>query len=365
MCLPENATLWYSSLENNTLNVPRAIWWENHAVHLLDQTLLPKKEEILTIRDVDALISAIKRLSVRGAPALGIAGAYGVLLVASDWRDNESQPNWAGLRDAANPLRESRPTAVNLSWAIDRVLLAAESQQPSTRAAAYSIMQQEAVDIHLDDEERCKKIGTHGAEVLSGSANVITHCNAGALATGGIGTALGVIYAAVMQGKQVHVYSDETRPLLQGARLTAWELQRANIPVTIMTDGMAASLMHHRTIDAVVVGADRIANNGDTANKIGTYQLALAAQAHDIPFYVAAPTSTIDTSLPSGDDIPIEMRERDEVIRWGDIQTAPSNVDVYSPAFDVTPARLINGIITDVGIAKPPVNFQEFLRNAR
>ena len=364
MCLPENGDLWYSSLENNALNIPRAIWWENEAVHLIDQTLLPQEEEILIIKDVNALITAIKRLSVRGAPALGIAGAYGVLLVASDWQNEEGEPRWAELRDAVTPLRESRPTAVNLAWAIDRVILAAESQQPASRATAYSIMHQEAADIHIEDEERCKKIGMHGAEVLSESANVITHCNAGALATGGIGTALGVIYAAVMQGKQVHVYSDETRPLLQGARLTAWELERANIPVTVMTDGMAASLMHQRNIDAVVVGADRIANNGDTANKIGTYQLAIAAQAHDVPFYVAAPTSTIDISLPSGDEIPIEMRESNEVIRWGDIQTAPSNVDVYSPAFDVMPVHLIKGIITDVGIATPPVNFQDFLQSA-
>jgi methylthioribose-1-phosphate isomerase len=245
-------------LENSSLNIPRTIWWENDAVHLLDQTQLPKKEEILTIRDADALIDAIKRLSVRGAPALGIAGAYGVLLIASGWQHDKAKPRWTELREAVNPLRESRPTAVNLAWAIDRVILAAESQQPSTMESAYSLMQQEAAEIHIEDEERCKKIGMHGAEVLSESANVITHCNAGALATGGIGTALGVIYAAVMQGKQVHVYSDETRPLLQGARLTAWELQRANIPVTVMTDGMAASLMHQRSIDAVVVGADRI-----------------------------------------------------------------------------------------------------------
>ncbi len=348
-------------MENNGLNIPRAIWWEKGQIHMLDQTLLPQREEILEISTVDQLIGAIKRLSVRGAPALGIAGAYGVLLAASDWINSNASPDWNDLRGKIIPLRESRPTAVNLSWAIDRVISEAKSASVETAAAAYQQLEKAAVTIHIEDEERCKKIGLYGAEILGDSASVITHCNAGALATGGIGTALGVIYAAVMAGKQVHVYSDETRPLLQGARLTAWELQRAKVPVTVMTDGMAASLMHHKSIDAVIVGADRIANNGDTANKIGTYQLALAASAHTVPFYVAAPTSTIDTSVASGDQIPIEMRENTEVIHWGDIQTAPEDVGVYSPAFDVTPYSLITGIITDEGIINPPVNFREIL----
>jgi len=327
---------------------------------MLDQTKLPAEEVVMHITDVDELITSIKRLSIRGAPALGVAGAYGMLLVADEWKHSSAPPDWDQFRSDLEPLQNARPTAVNLSWAIIRILDEVQSRNPETKSDAYTIMEQEAFALHREDEDRCRKIGEYGAALLSDSLQIITHCNTGALATGGIGTALGVIYSAAMHGKHIHVYADETRPLLQGSRLTAWELRRAEIPVTVMTDGMAASLMQREDIDAVIVGADRIANNGDTANKIGTYQLAIVAREHGVPFYVAAPTSTIDTRLDSGEAIPIEMRGSDEIVRWGNIQTAPENIRVYAPAFDVTPAKYISGIITDIGIAREPYNFRGF-----
>jgi len=290
-----------------------------------------------------------------------VAGAYGVVLAASSWEHSEKVPDWSQLTSDLLPLKDARPTAVNLGWAIDRTLNNVRNMQPKTSSEAYTLLEQEAIALHREDEERCRKIGEYGAALLSGNSKVITHCNAGALATGGIGTALGVIYTAAMHGKAVEVYADETRPLLQGARLTAWELQRARIPVTVMTDNMAASLMQHQPIDCVIVGADRIAANGDTANKIGTYQLALSARAHHIPFYVAAPTSTIDLSNKTGADIPIEIRDRREVISWGNILTAPEGIAAYSPAFDVTPAEYIDAFITDIGVTRAPYHLKRFL----
>ncbi|MCF7804596.1 MAG: S-methyl-5-thioribose-1-phosphate isomerase [Candidatus Marinimicrobia bacterium] len=362
---PANASLSSRSLASNREDIPRALWWEDGAIRMLDQTRLPSEEHLLHITEVDELIESIVRLSVRGAPALGVAGAYGVLLVARDWKSSSAPADFSSLRTELKSLEQARPTAVNLSWAINTVVDAAESQSPETKAKAYNIMEARAQELHEDDKERCRKIGEYGAALLREKSNIITHCNTGALATGGIGTALGVIYTAAMHGKRVQVFADETRPLLQGARLTAWELDRANIPVTVMTDGMAASLMQQEPIDAVIVGADRIANNGDAANKIGTYQLAIAAQAHEIPFYVAAPTSTVDMSLESGEEIPIEMRGGDEIITWGNIKTAPDNVGVYAPAFDVTPAQYITGIITEIGIARNPYDFRGFIRSWR
>jgi len=361
MCLPGNGNWWCRSLESNALNIANALWWEEDTLCLLDQTRLPAEEVTLHITEVSELIEAIRKLSVRGAPAIGIAGAYGVVLAARPWKESSHPPDWEQLTSEISALREARPTAVNLSWAIDRMIRTVSSAHPPSRGAAYDAFLAEAKNIHEEDEERCRRIGEHGAALLSETSQVITHCNTGALATGGIGTALGVIYAAVMQGRQVQVYADETRPLLQGARLTAWELQRANIPVTVMTDGMAASLMDQQPIDAVIVGADRIAVNGDTANKIGTYQLALTAHSHNVPFYVAAPTSTIDPDLETGREIPIEIRGKSEVVRWGNLQTAPEGVDVYAPAFDVTPNRYISAIITDRGVVRPPYNLRSIL----
>jgi len=352
-------------LENKPLNIARALWWEEDVLYLLDQTRLPTEELVLEIRNQAELVNAIQALSIRGAPALGIAGAYGILLTASDWKQSSEPPDWPALRKELEPLMNARPTAVNLRWAIERVLRQALDAAPATRHDAYRLLVQAARDLHEEDEERCRRIGEHGAALLKDSGRIITHCNTGALATGGIGTALGVIYAAVMQGKAVQVYADETRPLLQGARLTAWELQRAHIPVTVLTDGMAAALMQQESIDCVIVGADRIAANGDTANKIGTYQLAVAARFHDVSFYVAAPTSTIDLDLDSGRQIPIEMRSGEEVLSLQGVRTAPEDVDAYAPAFDVTPARLISAIITDLGVLFPPYNLKESLGKRR
>lgn len=347
---------------NDTLNIAKALWWEQDTLYLLDQTRLPAEEKVLEIRNQRDLVTAIQALSIRGAPALGIAGAYGVLITAAEWKHSSGPPEWTDLRKALKPLLHARPTAVNLQWAIERCLNRSIDSTPSTESAAYQILFQEALAIHKEDQRRCDAIGEYGAALLGTNNRVITHCNTGALATGGIGTALGVIYSAVRQGKQVRVYADETRPLLQGARLTAWELQRAQIPVTVLTDGMAAALMQRQSIDCVIVGADRIATNGDTANKIGTYQLAVSAHFHHVPFYVAAPTSTIDLQLASGDQIPIEMRAPEEILALNDIFIAPKGVDAYSPAFDVTPSTLITGIITDEGIAYPPYDLKQYLK---
>ena len=357
----ETGNWWCRSLANENLNIARALWWEGSILKMLDQTQLPENEVVLEISEIPDLISAIKRLSVRGAPALGVAGAYGTVLAARPWENSKQTPDWHSLETDLQPLMDARPTAVNLRWAIQRVLDAAKARNPATAAGAYDLLESEAITLHREDEERCRKIGEYGADLLSDQPKIITHCNTGALATGGIGTALGVIYAAAMHGKAVEVYADETRPLLQGARLTAWELRRAEIPVHVMTDGMAASLMQRESIDAVIVGADRIAANGDTANKIGTYQLAIAARAHEVPFYVAAPTSTIDLSVESGEEIPIEIRDGAEVISWGNIRTVPDGIDVYSPAFDVTPATYIHSIITDIGVISPPYDLRRFL----
>lgn len=342
------------------INVPKALWWNDGTLEMLDQTKLPSEEIVLHITKVEELIESIKRLSVRGAPALGVAGAYGVLLLAKPWKNSDTTPDWTDLEKQVIPLKNARPTAINLTWAIQRVIEFAKSKNPDSAGEAYQLLEHEAIEVHQEDKERCRRIGEFGIELLSGNPKVITHCNAGALATGGIGTALGVIYSAAMHNMSVQVYADETRPLLQGARLTAWELQKANIPVHLMTDGMAASLMQREHIDCVIVGADRIAANGDTANKIGTYQLAIAAKAHNVPFYVAAPTSTIDFPIETGNDIPIEIRGQEEIVHWGEITTAPKDTAVYSPAFDVTPAHYISGIITDIGIARPPYNLRTF-----
>ena len=323
---------------------------------LIDQTLLPAKYKVIRIRTVEDLWSAIRRLSVRGAPAIGVAAAYGVILGVR----GALRKGGAGLRKALRRttkyLATSRPTAVNLFWALDRMKAAGErlidgGMEPPE---ALVLLLEEARRIHAEDAAQCAAIGRHGASLLEDGATVLTHCNAGALATGGIGTALAGIYAAVAQGKRISVYADETRPLLQGARLTSWELSQAGIPVTLICDNMAARVMGEGRIDCVIVGADRIARNGDTANKIGTYGVALIARAHDVPFYVAAPGTTFDRATVRGDQIPIEERDGGEVRAGFGRATAPVRVRVYNPAFDVTPARLITAFITERGIIPPP-----------
>ncbi|MHC4971754.1 MAG: S-methyl-5-thioribose-1-phosphate isomerase [Planctomycetota bacterium] len=311
------------------------------AIEILDQTRLPGAEVWLRLRRPDEVIEAIGSLRVRGAPAIGVAGAYALVLAAGDAD---------AVRAAAPAVARARPTAVNLRWAVDRMLARLETAPADAPRAALLA---EADAIAQEDEEACRAIGRHGAELLAPETTVLTHCNAGSLATAGYGTALGVIYAAVESGKSVAVFADETRPLLQGARLTAWELQRAGIDVTLVADVVAGSLLRSGRIDAVIVGADRIAANGDVANKIGTYPLAVVAGAHGVPFYVAAPRSTFDFACPDGDRIPIEERAAAEVTEGFGISTAPKGVSVYSPAFDVTPADLVTALITDAGVIRP------------
>lgn len=315
------------------------------------------ERELRTLADVR---EAIRTLAVRGAPAIGIAGAMGLVAVLSP---NESASRDALLADArrvASDISATRPTAVNLAWALERVLRAAASAD-GAGTAIIAAMRREASAILEEDREMCRRIGEHGLSLLHDGARVLTHCNAGALATGGIGTALAPIYVAKERGWRMEVFVDESRPLLQGSRLTAWELQRAGVPVTVLTDGMAASLMREQGIDLCIVGADRIAANGDVANKIGTYSLAIAARYHEVPFIVAAPTSTLDPATATGNEIVIEQRPPDEVRRIGDVATAPPGVCAYNPAFDVTPAALVSAIVTDRGVHRPPYAFSESL----
>ena len=308
------------------------IRWRGEVLELLDQRLLPQREVWVACRTPHEVAEAIRTMVVRGAPAIGVAAAFGMAM-ATD------------LDAAAAELRAARPTAVNLAWAIDRMLKA------NTRGAGLVA---EAQRISDEDVESCRRIGRFGAELLGRTSTVLTHCNAGALATAGYGTALGVIRSAVEEGKQIAVFADETRPYLQGARLTAWELQKDGIDVTLITDNMAGHFFQKGTFDAVIVGADRIAANGDAANKIGTYTVAVLAGAHGVPFYVAAPWSTIDVACPNGEAIPIEERSADEVTHIAGTTIAPEGVRVKHPAFDVTPARLITAIITDRGVLRPP-----------
>jgi methylthioribose-1-phosphate isomerase len=322
-------------------------------IRILDQRRLPQEEAWLEIDSVEELARAIETLSVRGAPAIGIAAAYGCALAAMQAADPTPPRVLAAVLTAAERLARTRPTAVNLFWALERMRRRAEEIAEAGGDLAAELSR-EAEKIHAEDRAACEEIGRRGAALLPQEGGVLTHCNAGALATGGFGTALGVIRAAVAAGKRIHVYADETRPLLQGARLTAWELMRDRIPVTLVCDNMAAHLMRQGRIQACVVGADRIAANGDSANKIGTYGVAVLAHHHRIPFYVAAPWSTVDLSIPDGAHIPIEERSADEVRAFQGVPSAPAGVPVVNPAFDVTPAPLIQAIVTERGLARPP-----------
>jgi len=330
------------------------IAWEDGAVKMLDQTRLPAEKVYLRVDDVTAMWEAIKRLSVRGAPAIGDAAAFGVYLGVKDSRAAGFKTFYAELERAAGYLATSRPTAVNLFWALDRMKRVAKENASLPIPQLKARLLEEAKAITDEDLATCRAIGRHGAELIHDGATVLTHCNAGGLATAGYGTALAGVYASHERGKRVAVFADETRPLLQGARITAFELKEAGVPVTLICDNVAAMVMRQGKIDLVIVGADRIAANGDTANKIGTYGVAILAKEHGIPFYVAAPLSTIDRAIPDGSHIPIEERDPREVTNWGGVQTAPEGVAVYSPAFDVTPSRYIAGIITEKGVARPP-----------
>lgn len=340
----------------------RTVDWRDGAVRLLDQTALPNEVVFREYRSVDGLFEAIRALRVRGAPAIGIAAAFGVASAAWNAPANASTPELAAVaREAADRLARSRPTAVNLFWALDRMRRALEDARNESTSEMRKRLLDEANSILEEDDRLCRAIGEHGSALIADGDGVLTHCNAGGLATSGYGTALALMFAARDAGKRFRVYADETRPLLQGARLTTWELMRAGIPVTLICDNTAAQVMREGRVQLAVVGADRIAANGDTANKIGTYGVALLARAHGIPFYVAAPSSTLDLSLEHGGLIPIEERASDEVTEGFGRRTAPVGVEVYSPAFDVTPAELIAGIITERGIHRPP--FRESLKS--
>jgi methylthioribose-1-phosphate isomerase len=318
----------------------------DNRVRLIDQTRLPRELVYNDYDDYRALIGAIKRLEVRGAPAIGIAAAYGLALAVQQ----SGRYGLGEVRALASELEDARPTAVNLAWALERLVNQVVLLEPETLDATIELLWAQAEAIHDEDREMCRRIGEYGAELIRDGDTILTHCNTGALATGGIGTALGVIYTCRDQGKAIRVYADETRPLLQGARLTAWELQQEGIDVTLICDTTAGVLMSQGRIDHVIVGADRIAANGDTANKIGTYTLALLAVGHNVPFYVAAPASTFDADIETGEDIPIEERSGDEVTEIAGIRVAPPGVQTYSPAFDVTPSELISYFVTDTGL---------------
>jgi methylthioribose-1-phosphate isomerase len=325
-------------------------------LRIIDQTRLPGALVELALTDLASMVEAIQSLRVRGAPAIGVAGAIGLAVIAERTALESPATFDADVAAAANVLRSARPTAVNLAWAVDRVFAAAQpaGASPLLRASA---MRAQATQILDDDVAMCARIGEHGATLLRPGMTVLTHCNAGALATAGIGTALAPVYTLHARGDDIRVFAGETRPLLQGARLTAWELERAGVPVTLLTDSMVASVMREGAIDAVLVGADRIASNGDVANKIGTYGVAVLARHHGIPFYVLAPRSTLDPHTPDGDAIHIEQRDSQEVRSVGGVATAPSGVRVFNPAFDVTPAALISAIVTDSGVHHPPFHF--------
>lgn len=324
------------------LPIPVVAWSSTgHSIRVLDQTALPERETVRELRTLDEVIDAIRTLQVRGAPAIGVAAAMGLVAALHHASNSDGTSARQQFASFADRLAAARPTAINLMWAIDRMRRVAAA---AGDVVLLTALRAEAQAIHDEDVAMCRRIGEAGVELIRDGARVLTHCNAGALATAGIGTALAPIYLAHEHGRTVHVFADETRPLRQGARLTAWELSRAGIDVTVLPDSAAASLLRDGKVDLVIVGADRIAKNGDVANKIGTYPLALAARAHGIPFYVAAPWSTVDLSTPDGASIPIEQRASEE------LHPLPQGVATYNPAFDLTPAKLVTAYVTDRGL---------------
>ncbi len=338
-------------------NEIHTVCWQGDSdgyLEILDQTALPTEVKYVACKDVPSVIEAIKMLRVRGAPAIGIAGAYGMVLAIhhAKNRNDTDIKKMSCIQQFAEDLATARPTAVNLRWAIERIkkLVLNFGSNPNYSELQQSILD-EAKHIQHEDQILCERIGEHGSSILP-EGDILTHCNTGALATGGIGTALGIIVTAWNKGRRFQVFADETRPLLQGARLTAWELTHRQIPVTVLVDAAAAHLLKTGRISCCIVGADRITANGDTANKIGTYGLALLAEAHNVPFFVAAPSSTFDLTLKSGAEIPIEERSENEVLQPFNFRSAPATATAFNPAFDVTPARLITAIVTERGIIR-------------
>ncbi|MFH0731421.1 MAG: S-methyl-5-thioribose-1-phosphate isomerase [Candidatus Omnitrophota bacterium] len=332
----------------------KTVEYRNGKLKIIDQRRLPNNTTYKTLGSLKDVTRAIKALSVRGAPAIGVCAAYGVYVSIRNLKFKKRKDFFKKLYEIVEKMKAARPTAVNLSWAMERIKAKACKNKNKSVEQICSILLKEAKWIHSQDEAMCRKIGEFGQRLLKNKDVVLTHCNAGALATAGDGTALSVIYAAKKRGKRIKVYADETRPLLQGARLTTWELMRKGIDVTLICDNMAASLMKARKVSKIIVGADRITANGDFANKIGTYNLALLGQFHKIPFYVCAPSSSFDFSLSDGKNIPIEQRGPDEVRKVGPVYIAPKNVKVYNPAFDVTPGELVTAFVTEKGTYRKP-----------
>ena len=330
------------------------IKWVNGSVRLIDQTKLPNRLTYLTCRDVKSLWHAIKRLSVRGAPAIGAAAAFGVLLGIKSFRGTTRAAFDKHIKKVSDYIATSRPTAVNLFNALEQMDNVLKDNPKADVKKIKVLLHKEAMKIFKDDQRVCRKMGEYGAKLIKNGMNAMTICNAGALATVDYGTALGVFYSAKKARKKFHVYACETRPLLQGARLTTWELTQSKVDTTLICDSMAATLMKQGKVDIIFTGADRVASNGDAANKIGTYNLAVLAKHHGVPFYIVAPYSTFDMKIKNGKQIPIEERGREEVINFRSVQTAPKKVKVYNPAFDVTEHKLITGIITEFGIIKNP-----------
>ncbi|HSU79424.1 MAG TPA: S-methyl-5-thioribose-1-phosphate isomerase [Candidatus Angelobacter sp.] len=326
----------------------QSVAWNGEAINLLDQQKLPSVTEFLTLTTIEDVWDAIKTLKVRGAPAIGITAAFGLALWARSFQGDDYSDFLKALKKQSYFLAGSRPTAVNLFWALDRMV--AKAELATTVEEAKQLLLNEALLIQKEDEEVCRRIGENGLALLKDGDTILTICNAGSIATAKYGTALAPLYLAKEKGLTISAFASETRPVLQGARLTAWELQQASIPVTLITDNMVAHTLKTKKIDAIIVGADRIAANGDTANKIGTFGLALIAKAFNIPFYVASPLSTIDLTIASGDEIPIEERQHEEVTHLGGTRIAPEGINVFNPAFDVTPHSLITGIITEKGV---------------
>ncbi len=343
----------------------QSIEWREDHLRILDQTYLPGREVYSDIKDIGRVWEAIRNLRVRGAPAIGIAGAYGLYLGIRELPENTFESFWVEVERVAEYLLNARPTAVNLKWAVERIKTTIQAHKEKPISEIKEIVLKTAKTIHEEDKRICKKIGEQGEGLVEAGTNLLTHCNTGSLATGKYGTALSVIFHAHESGKEIHVWVDETRPLLQGSRLTAWELTNAEIPMDIIADSAAGSLMQQGKVDLVIVGTDRVAANGDTANKIGTYSLAVLAGEHGIPFYVAVPLSTIDMEVASGEEIPIEEREEEEITTFNGSRVAPDKAGTYNPAFDITPHRYITGFITEEGIIEPPFgeNFKKLFES--
>ncbi len=355
-------TIAADDIPRNRLDLPETVWWQDGELFLLDQTQLPLAVVGERQDTIEQAFASIKALKVRGAPAIGVGGAYGLLVGVRDAVEQPLDAFLLTVREKADYLGEARPTAVNLKWALRRMVAFAEAQSAKSSRQLYDAMVEEAIRIHDEDRELCRMIGVHGADLIKSDMGVLTHCNAGSLATSEFGTATSPMYVAHKNDVKFRVYADETRPLLQGSRLTSWELKQAGIDVTLLSDNMAAHIMSQGLIDLVITGTDRVAANGDVANKIGTLGVAILAQHFNIPFYVALPYSTIDFDIPEGQGIPIEEREADEVTNFGARRTAPEDMQVRNPAFDVTPHSMVAGLITEKGIIRPP--YEQNLREA-